>query len=924
MNRKLFALALAVLLPLGLLAGSGDVNGDGKVNVADIVEIINYLNGHPSENFNLDEADVNNDGMVDESDVPALAETTLSDGKYIRLLKKEYHMVNSLWRHVPIEYEANIYGEELGDFEYEVITAGCDWLHVTKNDIEYDLNNTGKKREALVVVRNVKNHFYDTIKIVSHSVGVKNSSHYWYVLTCQPSGDIIEIPIEGDLDDLPVTLYDEYDDKLPAYMERLSDEVRNGILYIRLKIAPNTEDKERYYPFYFKIGDGDREWMQFVQSGCNAPSFAEQKEALEILYKETNGDNWNNHNNWLSEKPINEWYGVNNDIWGEFSVIGNYVLRLRLNNNNLIGKIPAEMRSLMPSCKPFDWHGFDYSWHFTMEDNYLFGKIPESVKNHSSWSELGWEIVPQKNWCQYSGQFDWNGFNLKTKDGEFTYLLEDKTSTVQDILQQNEYTIVFNAGIKCDDPMFWADVSSRRINLYLDYCHKGLGMVVIAGVIEDHPWDDAIDYAKTKLEEGMPSDIHWIRNGYGRSAFGSIIPTQVGNTYLLDKEGNLIQIWCATTCAVGHVDWCLDPISDYLKEHIGEPEGHEPFTFNYYTSTDFSQDGSVMTLQTATTGKGIDIVFLGEAYVDSDMEPGGLYEKTMNEAMEQFFTEEPYKSMRDRFNVYAVKAVSPNAVHDSGTELAIGGDIEKAFEYAKKAVGDRDDRLMVGVICKPGAISERSCTFMFEGDGSFAAWMFEGVTPVLNHEMGGHGVAFLLDEYVECGMEDLSPNDEAKTALDASYATYGEGANVDWRSNPAEVKWAHFINDYRYAAEGIGVYEGSWLYGHGAYRPTQNSMMRYNDCGFNAPSREAIYKRVMKLSEGDSWSYDYETFVAFDAPARQAYSQSRARARQADGDTQQKRIVSRPPTIYKGTWRDAGKCEKVEYTSKPAGASSKR
>jgi hypothetical protein len=72
----------------------------------------------------------------------------------------------------------------------------------------------------------------------------------------------------------------------------------------------------------------------------------------------------------------------------------------------------------------------------------------------------------------------------------------------------------------------------------------------------------------------------------------------------------------------------------------------------------------------------------------------------------------------------------------------------------------------------------------------------------------------------------------------------------------------------------------------------------------------------MKLSEGNNWNYDYETFVSFDTPAREAYSKARAKARQTDDEIQQKRIESRPPTIYKGTWRDAGKCEKVEYTSK--------
>ena len=77
MNRKLFALALVVLLPLGLLAGSGDVNGDGRINVADIVELVNYLKGNSSEKFNIDEADVNNDGTIDNDDVEALSDKVI-------------------------------------------------------------------------------------------------------------------------------------------------------------------------------------------------------------------------------------------------------------------------------------------------------------------------------------------------------------------------------------------------------------------------------------------------------------------------------------------------------------------------------------------------------------------------------------------------------------------------------------------------------------------------------------------------------------------------------------------------------------------------------------------------------------------------------------------------------------------------------
>lgn len=65
-------------MPICLIAGSGDVNGDGNVNAADIVELLNHLNGKPTKNFNASEADVNNDGVVDENDVAALSYTILS------------------------------------------------------------------------------------------------------------------------------------------------------------------------------------------------------------------------------------------------------------------------------------------------------------------------------------------------------------------------------------------------------------------------------------------------------------------------------------------------------------------------------------------------------------------------------------------------------------------------------------------------------------------------------------------------------------------------------------------------------------------------------------------------------------------------------------------------------------------------------
>ena len=50
----------------------GDANGDGVVNVADIVEVNNYILGQPSATFNISNADTNYDGIVDYKDVERL------------------------------------------------------------------------------------------------------------------------------------------------------------------------------------------------------------------------------------------------------------------------------------------------------------------------------------------------------------------------------------------------------------------------------------------------------------------------------------------------------------------------------------------------------------------------------------------------------------------------------------------------------------------------------------------------------------------------------------------------------------------------------------------------------------------------------------------------------------------------------------
>ena len=60
------------------VAPAGDVNGDGKVNVADVTALVNILlHSEGSEAYDATAADVDGSGEVDSADVPVLVKLVL-------------------------------------------------------------------------------------------------------------------------------------------------------------------------------------------------------------------------------------------------------------------------------------------------------------------------------------------------------------------------------------------------------------------------------------------------------------------------------------------------------------------------------------------------------------------------------------------------------------------------------------------------------------------------------------------------------------------------------------------------------------------------------------------------------------------------------------------------------------------------------
>ena len=114
-------------------------------------------------------------------------------------------------------------------------------------------------------------------------------------------------------------------------------------------------------------------WLQGIDtvhgSSCAPVDSQEDRAVLADLYSATDGANWEDNSNWLSNRPIREWYGVTNDADGR--VTGIYLWE-----NRLSGSIPPELSNLSKLEGLY------------LHNNQLTGSIPPELGNLPNLSGL--------------------------------------------------------------------------------------------------------------------------------------------------------------------------------------------------------------------------------------------------------------------------------------------------------------------------------------------------------------------------------------------------------------------------------------------------------------------------------------------------------------------------------------------------------
>lgn len=262
----------------------------------------------------------------------------------------------------------------------------------------------------------------------------------------------------------------------------------------------------------------------------------------------------------------------------------------------------------------------------------------------------------------------------------------------------------------------------------------------------------------------------------------------------------------------------------------------------------------------------VKLVFTGDGYTAEDHTDNGKFDQDINEAIEAFFSVEPYKSYKEYFTVYKVAAHSQergvsiknstqvNTVYKA--TLTGGTGIEcnykTVYNYAYKIPGVNYESLksMHLVVIINENIYAGTCMSTNEG-------VSVGMVPVSRissnngtntlfanvviHECGGHGWGQLADEYVS--YDEYLPSSQ-KVSL-SNWHSVGYFLNVSSTSNKTEVPWAQFIGKTGY--ERMGVFTGAYYYSKGAYRPEETSCMISNMKYYNAQSRWLMVKRIMKV-----------------------------------------------------------------------------
>ena len=679
---------------------------------------------------------------------------------------------------------------------------------------------------------------------------------------------------------------------------------------IILSVDANLGDKDRTGHVRVKQISGDLEATITIKQGRNP-----QKDALIAIYKATGGDNWIRHDNWCTDMPVSQWYGIYADEQGN-------ILELNLSNNNLTGTIPDETGNLTK-----------LKYGLWLNDNDLSGPIPESIGNLKDLEGMNLGGNPRISGTIPSSitnltRLKYLNLSYTSLTGSIPEAIGNLADVEQLWLNNSNLSGAIPSGVwdLCQLHYLCLRVNQlsgtipQRIgNLskleYLDLANNN-----ISGTIPESLFGlsglDFIDLSRNRLSGSFPKSMASLKNlrilAISENALTGSLPDEIGGLTQLEGVwlnenklsgtipetiGNLSRLTTldlhrnnltgtipdsfVKLSELNTLDITGNRLNGTLSEtlvnsewwtsrsiNLSQQSGYKLKYAYLYESSDYSRDGEVEQILKHKKGKGCKVVITGVAFSDRQIE-NGRFKEVVNKATETLFSREPFTTFKDYFDVYSVAAVSRNEVMSE--DLAydatyVNADFnfnpDKVMDYVRKVKDITPSELEYTCVlliqnCRYGTGAYclgRICTGATAEDA-------DGMSGWIIHEFG-HAFGRLADEYVEGDEQNHNVLPDAlKLELDKDHSNY-ENLNVDYHSDPQQVAWKVFLDNPDYDVEGLGIFEGGWaIYRYGVYRPSRVSIMGGSDVFYNAPSRWSIYRQIMENAGVD---YSFQDFLDYD------------------------------------------------------------
>ncbi len=304
-------------------------------------------------------------------------------------------------------------------------------------------------------------------------------------------------------------------------------------------------------------------------------------------------------------------------------------------------------------------------------------------------------------------------------------------------------------------------------------------------------------------------------------------------------------------------------------------------------------ENQCITLQKASRGRGIDIVFVGDGFNSSAI-ASGEYLAQVRRQTEYFFGIEPYSTYRDCFNVYAIISLSQETGVNTannwrntmfGTYYAPPSsctsgmlechDPDAVFSYVTDYSPVEAANLRRSLVVMTLNSDEYGSNSVISYSGAPIAIVGFSPDPypmdsrgLMQREAAGVAFGKLADERTTKVMY-LTKGERATVAENHSR---GWMQNISLTGNIKDVWWSEFIFDTRYSDK-VDVYEGGFGKARGCFRSEINSCMNFGIPYFSLAARYDIVKRIMEYAE---LPFSKEYFLQHDSDKWGSTAETRA------------------------------------------------